>query len=115
MSDPVASYLEGVAADKRAVIEHYYGLVRELVPEAVPDRRYAMPCYALDGKGLISVMATKAGLSIIPFSGSLNAQVAGDFGVSAGGGSLYCTAARPLPDEAFVVLVRLREAEIRRP
>lgn len=115
MSDPVTAYLDGVEPGRRALIEHYYALVRELVPEAVPDRKYAMACYALGGKGLIAVMATTPGLSIIPFSGSLNARVAGDFGVSEGGGSLHCTVARPLPDDAFAELVGLRAAQIAGP
>ncbi|MEI7059213.1 DUF1801 domain-containing protein [Nocardioides sp. CCNWLW239] len=112
MSDPVMDYLSGIEPAKRALIEHYYELVRELFPEAVPGKKYAMACYTLRGKGLVSVVATKAGLSVIPFSGSLNAQVAGEFEVSEGGGSLYCTVEHPLPDDAFSELVRLRAAQI---
>lgn len=112
MNDPVSDYLADVEPARRAVIEHYYGLVRDQFPDAVPGTKYAMACYTLRGKGLISVVATKAGLSVIPFSGSLNSQVAGDFEVSEGGGSLYCTAERPLPDDAFTELVRLRAAQI---
>lgn len=112
VTDPVTAYLDGVEPAKRALIEHYYALVREVAPEAEPARKYAMACYALRGKGLISVMATKPGLSIIPFIGTLNAVVAGDFGISAGGGSLHCTVELPLPDEAFIELVRLRAAQI---
>jgi uncharacterized protein YdhG (YjbR/CyaY superfamily) len=110
--DPVMDYLAGVEPARRALIEHYYDLAHELFPEAVPGTKYAMACYTLRGKGLISVMATQAGLSVIPFSGSLNSQVARDFEVSEGGGSLYCTVERPLPDAVFCELVRLRAAQI---
>jgi uncharacterized protein YdhG (YjbR/CyaY superfamily) len=119
MTDPVLDYLGSLAPAERSVIEHYFALARAVVPEAVPARKYAMPCYALDGKGLIAVMVTKGGLSIIPFTGALNGPVAakygaaGEFGVSAGGGSLHCTVERPLPDDAFVELVRLRAEQIR--
>ena len=108
-------YLATVSPEKRALIEHYYARVTALVPEAVPGRKYAMPCYVHRGKGLLSVMATKAGLSIIPFSGTVGRESAGDFEVSAGGGSLHCTPEHPFPDDAFDELVRRRVAEIEAP
>lgn len=108
----VEASLEAMEPARRALAEHYYARLRELVPEAVPGRKYAMACYVHHGLGLLAVLPTKAGLSLVPFSGSVNREVAGEFETSANGGSLYCTPERPFPDDRFDELVRLRVAEI---
>lgn len=111
----IADYLAELDTARRGLIEHYYARVPDLVADVEIGRSYAMPCYLQRGKGLISVMATKPGLSVIPFSGAVTQQLQGAHGsldVSAGSGSIRITVATPLPDALFDELVRLRAAEI---
>jgi uncharacterized protein YdhG (YjbR/CyaY superfamily) len=109
--DAVAGYLAEVEPEKRRLIESYYARVRELVPGAVVGRSYAMPAYLYRGKGLVSVMATKGGLSVIPFSGAVAQQLPG-LDTSEKAGSIRITVSDPLPVEVFDEVVRLRRAEI---
>ncbi|GAB7007620.1 hypothetical protein JCM18899A_50950 [Nocardioides sp. AN3] len=107
----IEDYLAEVEPAKRALIETYYARVVELVPEAVVGRSYAMPAYLYRGKGLVSVMATKAGLSVIPFSASVAHQLPG-VDTSEKAGSIHVDLADPLPVDVFEQVVRLRRAEI---
>jgi uncharacterized protein YdhG (YjbR/CyaY superfamily) len=109
--DAIAGYLDEVEPDKRRLIETYYARVLELVPDAVVGRSYAMPAYLYRGKGLISVMATRAGLSVIPFSGAVAQQLPG-LDTSEKAGSIRTTVGEPLPVDVFDEVVRLRRAEI---
>lgn len=107
----IEDYLSEIEADKRRIIESYYERVPALVPDAVVGRSYAMPAYLYRGKGLVSVMATKSGLSVIPFSGAVAQQLPG-LDTSEKAGSIRITVADPLPVEVFDEVVRLRRAEI---
>ena len=107
----IADYLADVEQDKRRIIEGYYARVPGLVPDAVIGRSYAMPAYLYRGKGLVSVMATRTGLSVIPFSGSVAHQLPG-LDTSEKAGSIRITVAEPLSLEVFDEVVRLRRAEI---
>ena len=109
--EAIADYLADVEPRKRALIESYYARVVALVPEAVVGRSYAMPAYLYRGKGLVSVMATRAGLSVIPFSGSVADQLPG-LDTSEKAGSIRITVDDPLPVEVFDEVVLLRRAEI---
>lgn len=107
----IDDYLAEVDPEKRHLIESYYARVVDLVPDAVVGRSYAMPAYLYRGKGLVSVMATKTGLSVIPFSGAVAQQLPG-LDTSEKAGSIRVTVASPLPLEVFDEVVRLRRAEI---
>jgi uncharacterized protein YdhG (YjbR/CyaY superfamily) len=107
----IEDYLAEVDPAKRALIASYYARVAELVPEAVVGRSYAMAAYLYRGKGLVSVMATKTGLSVIPFSGAVAQQIPG-LDTSEKAGSIRLTVAEPLPVEVFDEVVRLRRVEI---
>jgi hypothetical protein len=107
----IEDYLSDVDAEKRRIIEGYYARVPGLVPEAVVGHSYAMPAYLYRGKGLVSVMATRSGLSVIPFSGSVAQQLPG-LDTSEKAGSIRITVSEPLPVEVFDEVVRLRRAEI---
>ncbi|GAA1959147.1 hypothetical protein GCM10009798_18350 [Nocardioides panacihumi] len=107
----IADYLADVEPDKRRLIEDYYSRVPGLVPDAVVGRSYAMPAYLYRGKGLVSVMATRTGVSVIPFSGSVAHQLPG-VDTSEKAGSIHVDLADPLPVDVFEQVVRLRRAEI---
>lgn len=110
----IDDYLATVTPEKRELIARLYRRVTALVPEAVVARKYAMPCYAYRGKGLVSLMATKDGISAIPFSGSVNRALPGHHDLSAGAGSLHFTVEEPVSDDLFDQLVTLRKQEIDR-
>lgn len=107
----ILDYLADLPVDKRRLVETYYARVEELVPDAVIGRSYAMPAYLYRGKGLVSVMATRSGLSVIPFSGSVAGQLPG-LDTSEKAGSIRVSVAEPLPVEVFDEVVKLRRAEI---
>jgi uncharacterized protein YdhG (YjbR/CyaY superfamily) len=107
----IEDYLSDVEPEKRRIIEGYYARVPGLVPDAVVGRSYAMPAYLYRGKGLISVMATRSGISVIPFSGSVAQQLPG-LDTSEKAGSIRVSVAEPLPVDVFDEVVRLRRAEI---
>lgn len=108
----IEDYLATVAPEKRALMERLYARVPGLVPEAEVARKYAMPCYAYHGKGLVSLMATKAGISVIPYSGAVNRALPGEHDLSAGAGSLHFTVEAPIADQVFDRIVMLRKREI---
>lgn len=108
----IEDYLAQVATQKRDLIARYYARVPGLVPEAEEGRSYAMPAYLYRGKGLVSVMETKRGVSVIPFSGAVSRQLPGDLDISEGAGAIRFTVAEPLPLEVFDEVVRLRRAEL---
>ncbi|MDH2416361.1 DUF1801 domain-containing protein [Nocardioides sp. CER19] len=107
----IDDYLAEVEPEKRPIIAAYYARVPALVPDAVVGRSYAMPAYLYRGKGLVSVMATKAGLSVIPFSGAVAQRLPG-LDTSEKAGSIRVSVADLLPDDVFDEVVRLRRAEI---
>jgi len=118
-SDPQAiqAYLAGVEPAKRALIERYYARLDALVPDAEIGISYAMAGYLYRGKGLISVLATRTGLSVVPYSGQACQQLRAahaDAGLdlSEKAGTIRISLEAPLPDDLFDELVRLRVAEI---
>ncbi|WP_017933542.1 iron chaperone [Nocardioides sp. Iso805N] len=113
----IEEYLAGLEPAKREPVERYYARAADLIEAVQVGRSYAMPCYLYRGKGLISVMATQQGLSVIPFSGSVTQQLRAAHAdaaldLSEGSGSIRITLASPLPDALFDELIRLRAAEI---
>ncbi|MGZ4451565.1 MAG: iron chaperone [Nocardioides sp.] len=118
-SDPQAieRYLEDVEPAKRSLIEHYYARLVAQVPETQIGTSYAMAGHLHRGKGLMSVMATRAGLSIVPFSGQVSralrdAHPDAGLDLSEKAGTIRITVDAPLSDELFEELVSLRVAEI---
>lgn len=72
-----------------------------------------MPALRYRGRPLVSVMASKAGYSIFPFSAEVVASVVPTLdGYASTKGGIKFTAAKPLPVAAFDRLVTERKAEI---
>lgn len=113
----IEKHLAELEPPKRALVERYYARVPGLVPDAEIGLSYAMPCYLYRGKGLMSVMGTRSGVSVIAYSGTAAKQLRANhpdagLDISEGGGSIRVTLAAPLADELFDELVRLRVAEL---
>ncbi|MFL0411682.1 iron chaperone [Microbacterium paludicola] len=85
----------------------------ELVPGATEGVSYGMPALLHRGKGLVSAMQTKAGLSLFPFSGTIVAQVEQDLaGFSLSKGTIRFSPERPIPPSTLDRIILLRRDEI---
>ena len=111
--DPIAEQLLSLPTDQREVLAPYWARAAELVPAAVPGLSYGMPALRHLGKGLVSLMPTKAGFSVYPYSSAIVATImARHPGHGHTKGSIHFTAAAPLPFDLFDDLVRARLQEL---
>ncbi len=114
MADEILEFLASLDAGRAGVLRPYFVRARELVPDAVAGRSYAMPALKLHDKGLVSLMPTKAGFSVYPYSGVVVTEVMARYpGIEHTKGSVHFTAADPLPIEVFDDLVRTRASMLR--
>jgi hypothetical protein len=99
-------HLESLEPADADVIRRYYDRALELVPEAVPGRKYAMDCLTYRDRGLISVIRTRKGFSMFPFGSEPVALVREQLGgLSTSTGGVQFTADHLVPDDAFVAMV----------
>lgn len=109
----LTEYIAGLPPQAAVVIEQFRARAVELVPAAEEGLGYGMPALRYRGRPLLSVMATKAGFSIFPFSAEVVAKVLPSLdGFDSSKGGIRFTASHPLPREAFDHLVHERVAEI---
>lgn len=109
----VTAYIAGLDEPARGLLERYRTRALALVPEAEEGTSYGMPALRYRGRPLISVVVTKRGYSVYPFSSEVVASVlAGRDGLDATKGGIRFTDRRPLPDEVYDALVQGRRAEI---
>lgn len=95
------------------LLEHYRARALALVPEAEDSVSYGMPALRYRGRPLVSVIETKAGYSLYPFSPAVvEAHAAGLAGVRTTKGGAQFTAANPVPDAVFDSIVAARRDEI---
>jgi uncharacterized protein YdhG (YjbR/CyaY superfamily) len=111
----VDEYLAAVPADRRAVLEHLRGLIRDTVPDATEAMAYGMPSFRLGGRWLVGYATTKQGLSL--YAGGLPTQRYADEIERAGyrtwKGTINFPVERPLSDELVTKLLEARVAEFR--
>jgi uncharacterized protein YdhG (YjbR/CyaY superfamily) len=107
----IDDYLAKQPENDRSIISPYYEHARKLVPTAEPGHSYGMAALLYKGKGLVSLMTTAKGYSVIPFSGQVHKHISG-LKTSEKGGSIYFTADDPLPMDTFDEILRARIAEI---
>jgi uncharacterized protein YdhG (YjbR/CyaY superfamily) len=109
----VSDYIAGLDEPARSVLEGYRSRAVGAVPEAEEGTSYGMPALRYRGRPLISVVATKQGYSVFPFSAAVVASVAAEYeGFEATKGGIKFTDGRHLPDEAFEALMKRRRHEI---
>ncbi len=111
--DPIAEQLLSLPTAQREVLAPYWARAAQLVPASVPGLSYGMPALRHLGKGLVSLMPTKAGFSVYPYSSVVVAAVMARYpGHQHTKGSIRFTAAAPLPFDLFDDLVRTRLQEL---
>lgn len=108
-----SEYIAGLSPADAEVVEGFRARALELVPTADEGLSYGMAALRYRGRPLVSVVATKAGYSVFPFSADVVASVVPTLeGFESTKGGIRFTAGSPLPREAFDRLVRERVAEI---
>ena len=109
----IDEYLSHVDATTKALLQQLRETIHELVPEVSECISYAMPAFRYRGKVIAGFLATKAGASYFPFSGStlgtLSAELAGYSQTKSG---LHFTAKAPLPKQLVNTLLQARIAEL---
>lgn len=109
IDDYIAARPDGI----REIIAAAYAVARELAPGGEQALKYGMPCLALDGKGVISVMQTQKHIGVYPFSSAVVASVGALPGlIGTTKGALHFSLQAPLPDETVRAIVTARLAEI---
>ena len=109
----VADYISGLDEPARSLLERYRARAVELVPTASEGTSYGMAALRYRGRPLVSVLRTKQGYSVYPFSPEAVSSVLSVFGdLDATKGGIRFTEGRPLPDAAFDALVIGRRDEI---
>lgn len=109
----VTDYIAGLDEPARSVLERYRARAVAAVPEAEEGTSYGMAALRYRGRPLISVISTKQGYSVFPFSSAVVASVTAQFnGFESSKGGIKFTDKRYLPTEAFDALVAGRREEI---
>src|SRR5262249_6905435 len=67
----VTDYIGGLAEPARSLLERYRARVVAAVPEAEEGTSYGMAALRYRGRPLVSVVSTKRGYSVFPFSSAV--------------------------------------------
>jgi len=109
----VSEYIAGLDEPARSLLDGYRARAVALVPDAEEGKSYGMAALRYRGRPLISVVATKAGYSVFPFSAEVVASAtASHDGLDATKGGIRFTENTPLPEGLFDALVEARRDEI---
>lgn len=107
-------YIHGLPEDQQTIVGGWRLRAQEQAPGPVQEgMSYGMPALRYRGRPLVSIVATKAGYSIFPFSAEVVAAVLPQLeGYATTKGGIRFTAAKPLPVKVFDAMIAARVAEI---
>lgn len=109
----VADYIAGLDEPARTLIRRFVDRTTALIPDAEEGRSYGMPALRYRGRPLVSVVVTKHGYSLFPFSPDVVAHAIPDLdGFESTKGGIRFTDATPIPDDVFDRIVLDRRGEI---
>jgi uncharacterized protein YdhG (YjbR/CyaY superfamily) len=109
----VTDYIAGLDEPARSLLERYRQRAVAVVPEAEEGTSYGMAALRYRDRPLISVVRTKRGYSVFPFSSAVVEGVIAELdGFDSTKGGIKFTDERTLPNKAFDALVALRRDEI---
>ena len=109
----VTDYIAGLEEPARSLLERYRQRAVAVVAEVEEGTSYGIAALRYRGRPLISVVQTRQGYSVFPFSSAVVAGVIAQFdGFDSTKGGIKFTDQRSLPDHAFDVLVARRRDEI---
>lgn len=108
----VDDYLVTLGGQEKPLVEHMYGFVREMVPDATEGMSYAMPAFKYKGKSLVAIMANKDFLSLYPF-GAIEKLGLNLSAFECTSGSIHFSTEKPISDELFrkIIDARLRQID----
>ncbi len=107
----LADYIASLDAPAPTVIDAWRR--RALAPDAEEGKSYGMAALRYRGRPLVSVITSKAGYTVYPFSADVVEKVLPSVtGYESTKGGIRFTDDRPLPDDAFAQLVTARRDEI---
>jgi uncharacterized protein YdhG (YjbR/CyaY superfamily) len=109
----VTEYIAGLDEPARSVLERYRARAVAVAPGAEEGTSYGMAALRYRGRPLVSVVCTKQGYSVFPFSAAVVESVIAEFdGLESTKGGIKFTEKRHLSNEAFDTLVARRRDEI---
>jgi uncharacterized protein YdhG (YjbR/CyaY superfamily) len=113
MPGELTEYIAGLDEPARSVVERYRARALAVEPQAEEGTSYGMAALRYRGRPLISVVSTKHGYSVFPFSPAVVESVVAEFAaLESTKGGIKFTDERPLPDQALDALVARRRDEI---
>lgn len=112
----IDDYLASLSGPAKTTIEHMYGIVRKMVPNATEELSYAMPAFKYKGKGLVAIMSNKEFLSLYPF-GAVDRLGVDVSAYERTSGSIHFSADKPIPDDLLrqIVTARMQQIDTPRP
>jgi uncharacterized protein YdhG (YjbR/CyaY superfamily) len=109
----VTDYVASLDEPARSVLEGYRVRAVSVEPRADEGTSYGMAALRYRGRPLISVVSTRQGYSVFPFSPAVVESVMAQYGGFAyTKGGIRFTHEHQLPDEVFDALVARRRDEI---
>lgn len=109
----IDEYLACVDGETKTLLQALRQTIHELVPEVIECISYSMPAFRFRGKVIAGFLATKAGASYFPFSGTTLGTLASVLaGRSQTKSGLHFTADQPLSRELVNTLLQARIAEL---
>jgi uncharacterized protein YdhG (YjbR/CyaY superfamily) len=113
-SAEIDSYLEGVGAPQREILNRLRATILRYVPEAEQCISYRVPAFRVDGDVVAGFASFKNHMSYLPFSGSVLGQLSNALDAfSYSKSALRFTPHHPLSDELVERLITVRLLEIR--
>jgi uncharacterized protein YdhG (YjbR/CyaY superfamily) len=109
----LTDYIATLDEPSKSVVDGWRLRALELVPSAEEGTSYGMAALRYRGRPLISVVTTKSGYSVFPFSADVVAHAAPQLdGFATTKGGIRFSDEQPLPDGVFDGLVLGRRDEI---
>ncbi len=106
-------YIASLDEPARSVVKRWRDRALELVPGAEEGKSYGMAALKHRDRPLVSVITSKTGYTVYPFSADVVEQVLPSLrGFESTKGGIRFSDEQPLPDDAFTALVLARRAEI---
>jgi uncharacterized protein YdhG (YjbR/CyaY superfamily) len=109
----VTEYIAGLNEPARSLLQRFADRVNALIPDAEEGTSYGMAALRYRGRPLVSVVTTRHGYSLFPFSPDVVARALPDLdGFESTKGGIRFTDAQPIPDDVFDRIVLDRRDEI---
>ncbi|ASR37284.1 hypothetical protein BAY61_22355 [Prauserella marina] len=108
----VTDYVGTLEEPARSLVGKLIAHAGELVPEHEEGMSYGMPALRYRGRPLVSIVVTRRGYSLFPFSSTVVATVTEGQDIETTKGGIRFTDARPVPVAVVEKAVLARKAEI---